>query len=92
MDGGPEPVRSVGDRVRRAPRRASREAIALGLDAFLTGEPAEHVMADARETGDPLHRGAATTRRRPSASGGSASWWRTDFGIEHRFVEIPNPI
>ena len=27
------------------------EAVSLGLDAFVTGEPTEHVMADAREGG-----------------------------------------
>ena len=27
------------------------EAVDAGLDAFLTGEPREHVMADARESG-----------------------------------------
>ena len=49
-DSGPELVRSVGI-VSGAAASSFGEAIALGLDAFLTGEPAEHVMADALESG-----------------------------------------
>ena len=49
-DSGPELVHSVGI-VSGAAASSFGEAIALGLDAFLTGEPAEHVMADARESG-----------------------------------------
>ena len=49
-DSGPELVRSVGV-VSGAAASSFGEAIAMGLDAFLTGEPAEHVMADALESG-----------------------------------------
>ena len=49
-DTGPEIVHSVGI-VSGAAASSFGEAIAKGLDAFLTGEPAEHVMADARESG-----------------------------------------
>ena len=55
FDGGPERVRRIGI-VSGGGADALPEAIALGLDAFLTGEPREHVMADAREAGHPLHR------------------------------------
>ena len=46
----------IGDRLRLGRRRRCPRRVALGLDAFLTGEPREHVMADAREAGHPLHR------------------------------------
>ena len=49
-DSGPELVLSVGV-VSGGAASSFVEAIALGLDAFLTGETAEHVMADARENG-----------------------------------------
>ena len=45
---GPERVRSIGI-VSGAGSAMIGEAAALGLDALLTGEPAEHAMADARE-------------------------------------------
>src|SRR5687767_4682136 len=48
-DCGPEIVHSVGVVSGGAPGDF-REAVALGLDAFLTGEAAEHVMAEARES------------------------------------------
>ena len=50
FDGGPERVRRIGI-VSGSAAEALPEAIAVGLDAFLTGEPREHVMADAREAG-----------------------------------------
>src|SRR5215212_203880 len=46
---GPEPVRSVAIVSGAAPGSLT-DAIAAGVDAFLTGEPAEHVMASARES------------------------------------------
>ena len=67
------------------------EAISLGLDAFLTGEPAEHVMADARESGVHFVAGGhyATERfgvRQARRAGRRALRGRA------RFVDIPNPI
>jgi putative NIF3 family GTP cyclohydrolase 1 type 2 len=67
------------------------EAIELGLDAFLTGEPREHVMADAREAG--IHFIAAghyaTETFGVRALG---DWLSQKFGIEHVWVDIPNPV
>jgi dinuclear metal center YbgI/SA1388 family protein len=90
FDCGPELVHSVGI-VSGAAQSSFREAIELGLDAFLTGEVAEHVMADAREGG--VHYVAAghyATERLGIRRLGELVAER--FGIEHRFVEIPNPI
>ena len=72
-------------------RATSAEAIALGLDAFLTGEPAEHVMADARENGVHFIAGGhyATERFGVRRLGELVA---ERFGVEHRFVDMPNPI
>ena len=89
-EAGPDTVRSVGI-VSGAAASSFGEAIAKGLDAFLTGEPAEHVMADARESGTHFIAGGhyATetfgVRRIGELLAG-------EFGVEHHFVEVPNPI
>jgi dinuclear metal center YbgI/SA1388 family protein len=89
-DAGPDTVHSVGV-VSGAAASSFGEAIAEGLDAFLTGEPAEHVMADARESGTHFVAGghyATETfgiRRIGELLAG-------EFGLEHQFVEVPNPI
>ena len=66
------------------------EAIALGLDAFLTGEPAEHVMADARENGVHFIAGGhyATETFGVRRLGELVA---ERFGVEHRFIDAPNP-
>jgi dinuclear metal center YbgI/SA1388 family protein len=90
FDCGPERVHSVGV-VSGGAQGKFHEAIELGLDAFLTGEVAEHVMADAREGG--VHYVAAghyATERLGIRRLGELVAER--FRIEHRFVEIPNPI
>src|SRR4051794_23942584 len=47
---GPDPVRSVGV-ISGGAASSLTEAADLGLDAFVTGEPSEPAMADARERG-----------------------------------------
>jgi dinuclear metal center YbgI/SA1388 family protein len=89
-DSGPETVHSVGI-VSGAAASSFGEAIARGLDAFLTGEPAEHVMADARESGTHFVAGGhyATETFGVRRLGELLS---ERFGVEHHFVEVPNPI
>jgi dinuclear metal center YbgI/SA1388 family protein len=90
FDSGPELVRSVGIVSGGAQGRFG-EAIASGLDAFLTGEIAEHVMADAREAGvHYIAAGHYATERLGIRRLGELVAER--FRVEHRFVEIPNPI
>ncbi len=87
---GPERVRTIGI-VSGAAASSAQEAIAGGLDAFLTGEPAEHVMADSREAG--LHFIAAghyATETFGIRRLGELAAAR--FGVEHAFEDIPNPI
>jgi dinuclear metal center YbgI/SA1388 family protein len=87
---GPDPVRSVAIISGGAPGDF-QHAIALGVDAFLTGETAEHVMADARENGVHFIAGGhyATERFGIRRLGELVA---ERFGVEHQFVEIPNPV
>jgi dinuclear metal center YbgI/SA1388 family protein len=87
---GPERVHSVAIVSGGAPGSFG-DAIALGVDAFLTGETAEHVMADARENGVHFIAGGhyATERLGIRRLGELVA---ERFGIDHQFVEIPNPI
>jgi dinuclear metal center YbgI/SA1388 family protein len=67
------------------------EAIDLKLDAFLTGEPAERVMAQAKEAG--LHFIAAghyaTETFGVRALGEHLA---KRFGVRHVFLDVPNPV
>ncbi len=87
---GPELVTSVGV-VSGGAASSFGEAIARGLDAFLTGEPAEHVMADSRESGTHFiaagHYATETFGVRRLGE-----LLASEFGVEHHFVAAPNPI
>ena len=87
---GPEVVRALGV-VTGAAHDYLADAIAAGLDGFLTGEPAEHALADARECG--LHFVAAghyaTETFGVRALGDLVA---ERFGVEHRFVDLSNPV
>jgi dinuclear metal center YbgI/SA1388 family protein len=87
---GPDPVRTIGIVSGGAPELV-QEAVDAGLDAFLTGEPAEHVMATAREGGVHfLAAGHYATETFGIRRLGDLLAER--YGINHQFVEIPNPI
>ena len=87
---GPERIESLGI-VSGSAAKSLPEAIAAGLDAFMTGEPAEHVMADAREAG--IHFIAAghyaTETFGIRAVGDRLE---REYGVEHQFVDVRNPI
>ena len=90
FESGPEVVESIGI-VSGAAASAVHEAVALKLDAFLTGEPAEHAMADAREGG--IHFIAAghyATETFGVRRLGDLVAER--FGVTHEFIDVPNPI
>lgn len=67
------------------------QAVAEGFDAFLTGEPRERVMADAREAGIHFiaagHYATETFGVRRLGD-----WLAARFGIEHAWIDIPNPV
>jgi dinuclear metal center YbgI/SA1388 family protein len=87
---GPPTVRAVGV-VSGGGARMLAEAAGAGLDALLTGEPSEPAMAEAREAG--IHFVAAGhyatetfgIRRIGELVGET-------FGVEHRFIDVPNPV
>jgi dinuclear metal center YbgI/SA1388 family protein len=90
FDGGPGTVRRIGI-VSGGGAGYLEQAIELGFDAFLTGEPREHVMSLAREAG--IHFIAAghyaTETFGVRALG---DWLAARFGVEHVWVDLPNPV
>src|SRR5262249_20250768 len=87
---GPDPVRTIGI-VSGGAARNVPEAIALGLDAYVTGEPTESVMTEVREAG--IHFIAAghyaTETFGVKALGDELA---KHFDVRHIFVDVPNPV
>lgn len=87
---GPEVVHSIGI-LSGSAASSIGDAIEMGLDAFLTGEPRESAMADAREGG--LHFIAAGHYATETFGIQRLGDLLADrFGIEHRFIAVPNPV
>ncbi|HEY7830943.1 MAG TPA: Nif3-like dinuclear metal center hexameric protein [Solirubrobacteraceae bacterium] len=90
FDAGPKEVRSLAI-VSGAGANYLDEAIASGADAFLTGEPAERVMAEAQEA--KIHFIAAghyATETLGIRRLGEHLAER--FGVRHIFIDVPNPV
>lgn len=90
FDAGPASVRTLGI-VSGSAANTLTDAIDLRLDAFLTGEPKEHVMAQARE--NAIHFVAAghyATETFGIRRLGELVAER--FGVRHVFADIPNPV
>jgi dinuclear metal center YbgI/SA1388 family protein len=87
---GPEMVRALGV-VSGGGAGSLAEAVEHGLDAFLTGEPSEPAMADAREAGIHFVAGGhyATETLGVRRLGELLA---ERFAVEHRFVDVPNPV
>jgi dinuclear metal center YbgI/SA1388 family protein len=87
---GPDRVETIGI-ISGAAARHLDDAIAEGLDAFVTGEPREPAMNDAREAG--IHFLAAghyaTETFGVRALGDRLA---AEFGIRHLFADVANPI
>jgi dinuclear metal center YbgI/SA1388 family protein len=87
---GPAQVKSIGI-VSGAGAEHLSDAIEQGLDAFLTGEPREHVMAQAREAGVHfIAAGHYATETLGIRRLGELLSER--FAVEHEFIDIPNPV
>ncbi len=87
---GPEEISSIGI-VSGSASSEIHAAIAMGLDAFVTGEPSEHVMADAREGKiNFIAAGHYATEVCGIEKLGKTVAER--FGLEHTFINVPNPI
>ncbi|MFM9044909.1 MAG: Nif3-like dinuclear metal center hexameric protein [Solirubrobacterales bacterium] len=90
FEAGPDPVGTLGV-VSGAAASAIHEAIELGLDAFITGEPAEHVMADASEGGISFFAAGHYATEVPGIRN-LGLLVAQEFGIEEEFIDIPNPV
>jgi dinuclear metal center YbgI/SA1388 family protein len=90
FEGSRRLVTSVGI-VTGAAEREYHQAVAEGLDAYITGEPAEWVLHQAAEDG--VHFIAAghyaTERFGVRAIG---QWLARHHGLEVEFVDLPNPV
>ena len=90
LDPGPAEITTVGI-VSGGAQEAIHQAIALGLDAFVTGEISEWVQNLARETGTHfVAAGHYATERLGIRALGEHLAER--FGLEVEFVDIPNPV
>lgn len=87
---GPERIRTLGI-VSGAATDAILDAAELGLDAFLTGEPAERGFSIATDAGIHfLAAGHHATERFGVRRLGELL--AAEFGVEHRYVDVENPI
>jgi dinuclear metal center YbgI/SA1388 family protein len=87
---GPAQIRTLGI-VSGAATDDVDQAIALGLDAFLTGEPAERAFSIATDAGIHfLAAGHHATETFGVRALGEVL--QRDFGVEHHFIDVENPI
>ncbi|CAN5610838.1 Nif3-like dinuclear metal center hexameric protein [soil metagenome] len=87
---GPAQVRTIGI-VSGGAADYLGDAVATGLDAFLTGEPAERVMTQSRE--EQIHFIAAGHYATETFGVRRlGELLAEEFGIDHHFVDVPNPI
>jgi dinuclear metal center YbgI/SA1388 family protein len=90
FDAGPPEIRKIAIVSGGAAGRLA-QAVAEGYDAFLTGEPKENVMADAREAG--IHFLAAGHYATETFGVRRLGDWLAErFGIDHLWLDIPNPV
>jgi dinuclear metal center YbgI/SA1388 family protein len=90
FEAGPARVRDVAI-VSGAGSDYLAEAAAAGADALLTGEPAERVMAQARESG--LHFVAAGHYATETFGVRRLGEHLAErFGVRHVFLDVPNPV
>ncbi len=90
FDAGPGLVRSIGI-VSGGASSQVREAVALDLDAYLTGEPSEPAMGDARE--GRIHFIAAGHYATETFGVRRLGEMLAErFDVDHEFIDVPNPI
>jgi dinuclear metal center YbgI/SA1388 family protein len=88
--GGPDRVRGLGI-VSGGGTDYVHDAVALGLDAFLTGEPSERAFGIARD--DRIHFIAAGHHATETFGVRRlGELLEREFGVRHVFVDVPNPI
>lgn len=90
FDAGPDCVRHLAI-VSGGASDYLAEAVAAGADAFLTGEPSERVMSQAREA--QIHFIAAGHYATETFGVKRLGEHLSErFGLEHAFLDVPNPI
>jgi dinuclear metal center YbgI/SA1388 family protein len=90
FDAGPEQIRRVAI-ASGAGANYLADAVAAGADAFLTGEPAERVMAHAREA--HVHFIAAGHYATETFGIKRLGEHLAEhFGLRHVFLDVPNPV
>jgi dinuclear metal center YbgI/SA1388 family protein len=90
LGAGPERIGSIGI-VSGSAADTLNEAVALGLDAFLTGEPREHITAEAAEQG--VHFVAAGHHATETFGVRALGELLADrFAVEHTFFDQQNPV
>src|SRR4051794_7954954 len=90
LGAGPERVRSIGI-VSGSAADTLNEAVAAGLDAFLTGEPREHITAEATEHG--VHFIAAGHHATETFGVRALGQLLEDrFAVRHTFLDQENPV
>lgn len=87
---GPDPVTTIGI-VSGAGSDYLAEAADAGLDAFVTGEPTERAMADARER-DLTYVAAGHYATEVLGIRGLGERLEARFNVRHTFVEVSNPV
>jgi dinuclear metal center YbgI/SA1388 family protein len=90
IEGGEHRIRTLGI-VSGGGTDYINDAIALGLDAFLTGEPAERAYGIARDAG--IHFVAAGHHATETFGVRRLGELLAEqFGVRHRYIDVPNPI
>src|SRR5262245_52848368 len=90
LGAGPERIGSIGI-VSGSAADTLNEAVAAGLDAFLTGEPREHITAEAAE--HRVHFVAAGHHATETFGVRALGELLVDrFGVEHTFLDQQNPV
>jgi dinuclear metal center YbgI/SA1388 family protein len=90
FDAGPEQINKLAI-VSGAGNDYLQDAVAAGAEAFLTGEPAERVMSEAREAA--IHFIAAGHYATETFGVKRLGEHLSErFALEHMFIDVPNPI
>jgi dinuclear metal center YbgI/SA1388 family protein len=87
---GPDPVRTVGI-VSGGAQGEIGKAIEAGLDMYVTGEASEFVMNTARE-GRMHFVGAGHYNTERLGIRALGEHLAARFGVEHEFIDVPNPV
>ena len=90
FDEGPGEIRSIGI-VSGSASSEIHAAVEMGLDAFLTGEPSEHAMADAKE-GKINFIAAGHYATEVCGVRELGETVAEHFKLEHTCIKVPNPI